>query len=326
MKLIPASRAARWLAVLIAPFLFSAAYAASLFFLGFNIEAFSLSLILLVAAVFWALSRRYEPGVSVPGTWLAVSVLLYWGWQAVTLLWSPVSFVSTTMFWWMSSLPLAFWLYLLLPQERHWLAVRGTHPVERPWVGAHRGLPAAGDRRDAGFTVSGREYPRRAVEPDRVAGLRLFHGIARRSPLVKPDHDVHGAVVFHSDLRHPADQKPRWDTRVSGVRRHPVVHGVEACAPEGRCYRSRPHRARLSFCRSELGRWADGARTDAGRSSRGRRGKIRHMAPILVVAAGAIPVLGRRPGHLFPAVATVPCAAGQQRGLFRAQRLSADMD
>ena len=120
MKLIPASRAARWLAVLIAPFLFSAAYAASLFFLGFNIEAFSLSLILLVAAVFWALSRRYEPGVSVPGTWLAVSVLLYWGWQAVTLLWSPVSFVSTTMFWWMSSLPLAFWLYLLLPQERHW--------------------------------------------------------------------------------------------------------------------------------------------------------------------------------------------------------------
>ena len=47
-------------------------------------------------------------------------MLLYWGWQAVTLLWSPVPFVSTTMFWWMSSLPLAFWLYLLLPSNRRW--------------------------------------------------------------------------------------------------------------------------------------------------------------------------------------------------------------
>ncbi len=103
------------------PFLFIVAYVASLFFLGFNIEVLSLSLIWPMAAVFWALSRRYESGLAVPGTWLTMSMLLYWGWQAVTLLWSPVPFVSTTMFWWLSALPLAFWLYLLLPRERHWL-------------------------------------------------------------------------------------------------------------------------------------------------------------------------------------------------------------
>ena len=120
VKLVRASRDSGRLVTLAAPFLFIAAYAVSLFFLGFNIEVFSLSLIWPVAAVFWVLASRYESGLAVPGTVLAMSMLLYWGWQAVTLLWSPVPFVSTTMFWWLSALPLAFWLYLLLPRERHW--------------------------------------------------------------------------------------------------------------------------------------------------------------------------------------------------------------
>ena len=120
VKPVRASRDSGRLVTLAAPFLFIAAYVVSLFFLGFNIEVFSLSLIWPVAAVFWVLASRYESGLAVPGTGLAMSMLLYWGWQAVTLLWSPVPFVSTTMFWWLSALPLAFWLYLLLPRERHW--------------------------------------------------------------------------------------------------------------------------------------------------------------------------------------------------------------
>lgn len=120
MKLILGSRISNWSAVLAPPSLFFVAYVASLFFLGFNIEILSVSLIFLVVIVFWGLSDCHRTGLVIPSTGLVIYVLLYWGWQAVALLWSPVPFVSTTMFWWMSSLPLAFWLYLLLPSNRRW--------------------------------------------------------------------------------------------------------------------------------------------------------------------------------------------------------------
>lgn len=76
---------------------------------------------LLIVALIGVLWRGYRDGISIPRSTLVISLLLFWGWLAVTLLWTPVSFVSTTMFWWLSSLPLAFWLYMLLPaRERVW--------------------------------------------------------------------------------------------------------------------------------------------------------------------------------------------------------------
>lgn len=99
----------------------AAALSVSLFFVGANIIVLSVTLGLLITALIGALWRGYRDGVSIPRSALVLSLLLFWGWLALTVLWTPVTFVSVTMFWWLSSLPLAFWFYTLLPaRERAW--------------------------------------------------------------------------------------------------------------------------------------------------------------------------------------------------------------
>ncbi len=90
----------------------------SVFFIGTNIEVFSAALGSLSLAVVVALWNGYRTGFTVPRTTLTVTLLLFWAWLAVTLFWSPVPFVSVTLFWWLSALPLAFWLYVLLPNRQ----------------------------------------------------------------------------------------------------------------------------------------------------------------------------------------------------------------
>lgn len=98
-----------------------AALAASLFFIGTNIVVFSIVLGLLVMAVAITLLRAHGETINVPRSALTVSFTLFWLWLAATLLWTPVAFVSTTMFWWLSVLPLGFWLYTLQPvRTRAW--------------------------------------------------------------------------------------------------------------------------------------------------------------------------------------------------------------
>lgn len=103
------------------PILAVAALTVSLFFIGTNIVVFSVALGLLIAAVAIVLWRAHSETISVPRSMLTVLLTLFWLWLAVTLLWTPVSFVSTTMFWWVSALPLGFWLYTLQPaRTRAW--------------------------------------------------------------------------------------------------------------------------------------------------------------------------------------------------------------
>lgn len=103
------------------PILAIAALTASLFFIGTNIVVFSIVLGLLVMAVAITLLRVHGETINVPRSALAVSLTLFWLWLAATLLWTPVAFVSTTMFWWLSVLPLGFWLYTLQPvRTRAW--------------------------------------------------------------------------------------------------------------------------------------------------------------------------------------------------------------
>lgn len=104
-----------------APSLVASALAVSLFYIGFNIPIFSISQVLLMFAALWAMWRGRERGFAVPKTTLPISLSLYWAWLALTLLWTPVFYVSTTMFWWLSSLPMAFWIYTCLPaRDRAW--------------------------------------------------------------------------------------------------------------------------------------------------------------------------------------------------------------
>ncbi len=103
------------------PTIVVAALTASFFFIGTNIIVFSVVLGLLIAALVIALWRTHSETICVPRSALTVSLMLFWLWLATTLLWTPVSFVSTTMFWWLSALPLGFWLYTLQPANiRAW--------------------------------------------------------------------------------------------------------------------------------------------------------------------------------------------------------------
>jgi O-antigen ligase len=109
------------LSVLIAAFL-----AASLLFQGHNGGWLVATQVLVLTGLFLALWGAYDQKIELPKTLLFVTVALYTGWLALTLFWSPVVSVSKYFFWWMTPLPLGFWLYLLLPEKEKiwgWVAV-----------------------------------------------------------------------------------------------------------------------------------------------------------------------------------------------------------
>ncbi len=93
------------------------AVAVSIFFVGFNIEIFAVSMLLLLTAMLAAVWSGYRSGWSVPLTSLTATLTLYGVWLAITLLWSQVHFISAMTFWWMSCLPLGFWIYRLMPER-----------------------------------------------------------------------------------------------------------------------------------------------------------------------------------------------------------------
>lgn len=98
------------------------AIATSLFFVGFNIEIFSVAMLLLLVSLLTVAWSGYRDGWSVPLTPLTWSLSLYWAWLAfVALAWGPVPFISAMTFWWLSCLPLGFWIYWLMPErDRFW--------------------------------------------------------------------------------------------------------------------------------------------------------------------------------------------------------------
>ena len=86
----------------------SAALGASLFFQGKGLTPLSLCLTFLVAAGVVAL---WTPSaVSVPKSPVAGLLSLFWLWLALSLLGSVVPAVSIVDFWWLSALPLSFWI------------------------------------------------------------------------------------------------------------------------------------------------------------------------------------------------------------------------
>lgn len=110
---------------LFSPMLLIGAIATSLFFVGFNIETFGVAMLLLLTSILAAAWGGYRRGWSLPLTPLAWSLSLYWLWLAfITLAWGPAPFISTVTFWWMSCLPLGFWLYWLMPErDKSWRVI-----------------------------------------------------------------------------------------------------------------------------------------------------------------------------------------------------------
>lgn len=105
-----------WRVISIVPWL-AGALVTSPFFQGANgdlLVATQIFLLIGVVAVLW---QGYVDGIAIPRSHLAVAITFYWLWLAITLFWSRVPFYSTYTFWWMSALPLSFWLYALIPDR-----------------------------------------------------------------------------------------------------------------------------------------------------------------------------------------------------------------
>jgi O-antigen ligase len=99
----------------------SAALFASVFFQGFETATFSLTLALLVLCLVSTLWRVPDTASSVTVSPLALAITLFWGWIGVTLLWTPVLYMSVSDFWWIGAMPMAFWSYALASDhERLW--------------------------------------------------------------------------------------------------------------------------------------------------------------------------------------------------------------
>ncbi|MHB1951338.1 MAG: O-antigen ligase family protein, partial [Acidiferrobacteraceae bacterium] len=90
------------------------AFTASLFFHGHWLAFLCLALtfeVLALIAVAWRLDRR----IALPRGPLPATVILFWTWLALTLLWTPVQATSTLNFWWLGSLPLVYCVSVLEP-------------------------------------------------------------------------------------------------------------------------------------------------------------------------------------------------------------------
>lgn len=99
--------ARRWI---LYPLLFCAALVASLFFNGVNIEYFAITFILLGLLFGVSLWHGYDRVFSIPRSPLMLTIVLFWSWLGITLLWSPVVYISIANFWWVGGGCLVFLL------------------------------------------------------------------------------------------------------------------------------------------------------------------------------------------------------------------------
>lgn len=93
--------------------LFVIALSVSLFFNGYRVEYLAVSLCLLLAWFVHITWTSYETGLRVPRTAFALLLTAFWLWLGVSVLWSKIPSISTINFFYIGSLPLAFWLYAL---------------------------------------------------------------------------------------------------------------------------------------------------------------------------------------------------------------------
>lgn len=104
--------------------LFLAALILALFFDGVYVSLLSLTLTLLVLWLLSAAVRSYPGGIGVARDVLPAAVALFWLWLALSVAWSRVPWISHGYFWWLGTLPLVFWAYLIEPdRDRLWGAV-----------------------------------------------------------------------------------------------------------------------------------------------------------------------------------------------------------
>ena len=106
---------------LLNPLLFTAALIAALSYQGEKLHLLSISCLSLLVWAGTLLWRRHALGITVPLSAVALTLLAFWGWLALSLVWNPVQGSGPVYFVWLSVFPIAFWLYTLsIPADRAW--------------------------------------------------------------------------------------------------------------------------------------------------------------------------------------------------------------
>ena len=91
------------------------AFIASLFFNGIDIRYFSLVFILLIGWLFVSGITIYHKGYEIGNFLIPVSMILFWVWLGINIMFSPVFYLSAVNFWWVGIFPLMFLAYSLSP-------------------------------------------------------------------------------------------------------------------------------------------------------------------------------------------------------------------
>lgn len=93
------------------------AFIASLFFNGIDIRYFSLVFTLLIAWLLVSGITIYHKGYEIGNFLLPVSMILFWVWLGISIMFSPVFYLSVVNFWWVGIFPLMFLAYCFYPAK-----------------------------------------------------------------------------------------------------------------------------------------------------------------------------------------------------------------
>jgi O-antigen ligase len=87
------------------------AFIASLFFNGIDIRFFALAYLFLLGWIFSSGISTYRKGYELGNLLIPVSIILFWLWLGIDIVFSPVFYLSVVNFWWVGIFPLMFLAY-----------------------------------------------------------------------------------------------------------------------------------------------------------------------------------------------------------------------
>ena len=93
------------------------AFIASLFFNGIDIRLFALVFVLLIGWLLVSGIMLYRHGYEIGTSLIPVSMLLFWVWLGINIVFSPVFYLSVVNFWWVGIFPLVFLAYYFSPAK-----------------------------------------------------------------------------------------------------------------------------------------------------------------------------------------------------------------
>jgi O-antigen ligase len=93
------------------------AFIASLFFNGIDIRYFSLVFVLLTGCVLINGVSIFRKGYESGNLLIPVSIILFWLWLGIDIVFSPVFYLSVVNFWWVGIFPLMFLIYSSSPDK-----------------------------------------------------------------------------------------------------------------------------------------------------------------------------------------------------------------